>query len=118
MNLEDFKQAEIYYRQVYEAAPRNFGDLITARRHAGWLLEWWRDHGGRKEVEPGVLDEWMPISKVAVFSGHMIDRQNRPTPRFPSKLTEAVRKTIQKWIDDNKAFIGYSSAACGSDLLF
>ena len=118
LNLGDFEQAEIYYRQVYDTAPRNFGDLITVRRHAGWLLEWWRDHGSANAVEPGVLDEWMPISKVAVFSGHMIDRHDRPTPRFPSKLTEAVQRTIQKWIDDNKAFIDYSSAACGSDLLF
>ena len=118
LNLGDFDLAATCYRKVYEAAPRNFGDLNTARRHAGWLLEWWNDHGGMQEVEPGLLDEWMPISKVAVFSGHMIDRDDRPAPRFPAKLREAVRKTIHQWIDDNKAFIGYSSAACGSDLLF
>tara|TARA_R110002072_G_scaffold155657_2_gene306099 strand:+ start:159157 stop:161577 length:2421 start_codon:yes stop_codon:yes gene_type:complete len=118
LNLGNFEQAENYYSKVYKAAPGNFGDLITVRRHARWLLEWWRDHGNVHAVEPGVLDEWIPISKVVVFSGHMIDRPDRSTPRFPPKLTESVQKTIEKWIDDNKAFIGYSSAACGSDLLF
>jgi class 3 adenylate cyclase/tetratricopeptide (TPR) repeat protein len=118
LNLGDFEQAGNFYRQAYEAAPRNFGDLNTTRRHARWLIDWWIDNGRVQDIDRDLLDNWLPIPKVAVFSGHMIDRPDRTTPRFPAARAATVKRTIQKWVTDNDAFVGYSSAACGADLLF
>jgi len=48
----------------------------------------------------------------------MIDRPERTSPRFPAECADAVRQSIRAWLTDNRALIGYSSAACGADLLF
>jgi tetratricopeptide (TPR) repeat protein len=55
--------------------------------------------------------------KIAVFAGHMIDH-NRATPRFPEEISEQVKFAISNELRINKIRIGYSSLACGSDILF
>ena len=55
--------------------------------------------------------------KIAVFAGHMIDN-NRATPRFPEEISEQVKFAISNELRINKIRIGYSSLACGSDILF
>jgi len=118
LNLGDITEAGRYYREAYEVAPKNFGDLNTTRRHARWLLDHWIAKDRIKESDAGLLDEWLPIPRVVVFSGHMIDQPDRPSPRFPSELTGPVLETIREWLKMHHALIGYSSAACGADLLF
>ena len=56
--------------------------------------------------------------RVAAFTGHMVDAPDRPTPRFPPKKVEAVRKAIAQQLTKHKIGYGFSSAARGSDLLF
>jgi class 3 adenylate cyclase len=53
-----------------------------------------------------------------VFSGHMIDMPGRAIPRFPAELEAAVAREIQERIAVVKPGFGFSSAACGSDILF
>jgi class 3 adenylate cyclase len=48
----------------------------------------------------------------------MIDRPDRPTPRFPSEFESAVAKEIQRKIDMLKPGFGFASAASGSDIIF
>jgi class 3 adenylate cyclase len=72
-------------------------------------------HLGQKE---NLADKWLPIPGVAVFSGHMIDQPGRPQDRFPERFAVAVKKSIKQWLRENNVRIGFSSAACGSDLLF
>ena len=55
--------------------------------------------------------------KIAVFAGHMIDH-NRSAPRFPEEISEQVKFAIINELRLNKIRIGYSSLACGSDILF
>lgn len=118
LNLSDFDEAGQYYREAYAAAPKNFGDLNSTRRHARWLLNDAIARQTLKASDAGLLDQWMPIPRVAVFSGHMLDRPDRAIPRFPADQEDAVRSTIRDWLVQNNALIGYSSAACGGDLLF
>jgi hypothetical protein len=56
--------------------------------------------------------------RVAAFTGHMVDAPERPTPRFPPKKVESVRKAIAEQLRKHKIRFGFSSAARGSDLLF
>lgn len=118
LSLGEFDVAGDYYRQAYEVAPKNFGDLNSTRRHARWLLDYWIATGRLESGEVALLDEWLPIPTVVVFCGHMIDSESRPLPRFPADLSDSVLQTIRSWVMHNYALIGFSSAACGSDLLF
>ena len=55
--------------------------------------------------------------KIAVFAGHMIDH-NRSTARFPEEISEQIKFAISNELRIKKIRIGYSSLACGSDILF
>ena len=48
----------------------------------------------------------------------MIDRPGRATPRFPIELEPLVAKEIRQKLDKLEPRFGFSSAACGSDILF
>ena len=65
-----------------------------------------------------ILDRCFQIPRVAVFTGHMIDRPGGTPPRFPPRLEEAVRSSIRDRLERSGVRIGYASAACGSDILF
>ena len=111
LSLGDWAAAENWYRQAGEAGRQRFGDLNSTRRHAQLMVE----HLGR---DSKCVDEWLPLPRVVLFSGHMIDRPDRPRERFPQRLERAVYESIRAWLQQNNALIGVSSAACGADLLF
>ena len=111
LSLDEWPAAERWYRAAAVCGRQRFGDLNTTRRHARLLLA----HLGR---EPGLVDEWLPLPQVVLFSGHMIDRPDRPEPRFPPQLEGAVYASIRGWLERHNGLIGVSSAACGADLLF
>ena len=48
----------------------------------------------------------------------MIDEAGRLTPRFTTELEPAIREEIRAFLQSVKAGYGYSSAACGGDLIF
>jgi class 3 adenylate cyclase/tetratricopeptide (TPR) repeat protein len=111
LSIGDWAQAEDWYRQAGEVGKRRFGDLNSTRRHARLLVQ----HLGR---DAGVVDDWLPLPRVVLFSGHMIDQPDRPQPRFPPELEPAVYATIRDWLAANNGLIGFSSAARGADILF
>lgn len=105
--------------------PRTAADLSSIRRHAGWLLASARSLGGLSAEVDELLDDGVLSPLVVVFVGHMIDHPGRSLPRFPKELTESVRQAIVAWLNATNpsrsceaGLIGYSCAACGSDLLF
>ncbi len=53
-----------------------------------------------------------------MFVGHMIDSPTRKPPRFPSQLENLVREEIRERTTKLDIGFGYSSAACGSDIVF
>jgi hypothetical protein len=75
-----------------------------------------------------LLNHYLPVaseilklfapSNVIAFAGHMIDAPGRTTPRFPSQIESQVKESIRNSIRTLNARIGYSSLACGSDILF
>lgn len=110
--LREFDDAAEYYKEACKSATKDFGNFNSTRRHARWLLEHW-------QKDLSLLDEWLPIPAVVVFTGHMIDRPGRSPERFPARLDAQVKATIKDWLQRHpKARVGFSSAACGSDILF
>ena len=109
--LNDWSQAEEWYRQAWETGRQRYGDLNSTRRNARLLAE-------RLGRDPDVVDSWMPLPRVVLFSGHMIDLPGRAQPRFPPEAERAVAAAIRSWLQANNGLIGISSAARGADLLF
>lgn len=71
-----------------------------------------------KGDQPPLL--WQP-RLIILFSGHMIDKANRPKPRFPNSKSALVREAIANKLNDLGATeqdLAICSAACGGDLLF
>lgn len=109
--LRDQSQAGEWYARAAEAGKNRFGDLHSSRRNARLILQHWNE-------DQAWIDRYLCIPCVLVFAGHMIDRPERTTPRFPSEFELAVAKEIQRKIDMLKPGFGFASAACGSDILF
>ena len=66
---------------------------------------------------PAEIADLVRPPAVVVFTGHPLDAPGEG-PHFPPALEAAVRAEIARTLDEIDARIGYSSAACGSDLLF
>ncbi len=63
------------------------------------------------------------MNRSILFTGHMIDKEDRDVPRFPKSKEFEVRKRIRmKLVDviksDKNQFIGIAGGACGGDILF
>ena len=58
------------------------------------------------------------MKNIVAFSGHMIDRLDRISPRFPPTLEFTIANRIRDELDRAEAHFGFASAACGADILF
>jgi hypothetical protein len=62
-----------------------------------------------------------PARRVFLFSGHLLDRPGRLTPRFPHACVPFVARAISDAFDacgPQAGDLAYASLACGGDLLF
>ncbi len=109
--LGEWAEAEDWYGQAAEIGRAKYGELTSTRRNARLIIDYLK--GERERI-----DKYFKIPKVAVFSGHMIDRPNRTQARFPAQLEPLVRDAIRARLLKHGAGFGYASAACGSDIIF
>ncbi|WP_149274912.1 tetratricopeptide repeat-containing protein [Pareuzebyella sediminis] len=77
------------------------------------------------EFKGGLENEELKIDdEVIMFTGHMIDAEDRKEPRFPKDREAEVRKKIKAAVEairkasPEKNFLGISGGACGGDILF
>jgi class 3 adenylate cyclase len=109
--LRRFREAEDWYAQAARAGKGHFAELSSTRRNARLLL----DHLRRDST---AIEAALKIPGIVVFTGHLIDRSERKSPRFPPLLEPVVREAIEKHIKKINPEFGYSSAGCGADILF
>lgn len=100
-----------HYAAARALAPSAWGDLHSARSNAAAIL-------AAQKLPASTLADVFPSVKVAVFSGHAVDRANRESPRFPAADEPAVRAAIRDMLARHDVAIGVSAAACGGDILF
>lgn len=108
--LEEYDSARHYYREILKLIGSNFGLLASIKKHLPLINE--------KQNVPRDITAMLSGPAIAVFSGHMFDAKDRDKARFPISMREEVAEAIGNYIDDAKIKIGYSSAACGGDLIF
>ena len=99
-----------YYFQARKFAGSDWGKISSVYNQL-WLLNHY------VAVPNEILKVFSPPGVVA-FVGHMIDHPSRTQPRFPASLEGRVKEAIAGAIKTINAKIGYSSLACGSDILF
>jgi class 3 adenylate cyclase/tetratricopeptide (TPR) repeat protein len=109
--LRDLPTAERYYTHAVQLAGSAISDLASMRRQA-------RLHALHLGIERSIVDTWIAIPPVIVFTGHMIDVPGRERPRFPLYAEQAVAAAIERKLDEIGAAFGFTGAAAGSDLLF
>ena len=104
-------EAEQFYSHASEFGGQSWVVINRTREQARLLLE----HSGESRKR---LDHCFNLPRIAVCAGHMFDRVNRKNPRFPYAIEERVRKEVRERLDKMEAHVGFSSLACGADMLF
>ncbi|CAA7622089.1 adenylate/guanylate cyclase domain-containing protein [Magnetospirillum sp. SS-4] len=108
--LGDAQQALASFAWASTLEGIHYGSTVSALKQLALLRD------GGIPVPPAVFDILKPPT-VVVFTGHPLDRPGEG-PHFPPELESAVRAEIAHSLDELGAQVGYSMAACGSDLLF
>ena len=101
--------ARDHYAHARGLAGRAYGDLGTTRKQAR-LLEESLGLDGRASSA-------LALPPVLVFTGHMIDRRDRGSPRFPHELGPAIEGAVRARLSAIAPAAVYGSAACGADLI-
>ena len=112
--LEDFSMAAEYYKQTVQMAisEHQLGNLASTLKQFYMLGQ-----NFHSEKISNIISK-MNLPKVAIFSGHMIDRPGRKTPRFPAESEEQVRQELAEIIKKQNIKIAFASCACGGDIIF
>jgi Adenylate cyclase, family 3 (some proteins contain HAMP domain) len=108
--LGHFDDAARLYADAYQSAQDNSGVVATMRRQLR-LLALAIPHARE-------LLERVPAVNVVAFAGHIVDRPDRPTARFPRSLVPVVEAAIRERLAALRRPVVFASAACGGDLLF
>ena len=111
--LGDFHAAAVSYRKAVAdaTAAGQYGSVSSMLRQLRMLIAAIGDGAAT------ILDS-LSLPRIAVFSGHMIDRPDRQAPRFPPSAEEKVRHALREIIDRRTIRIAFASCACGGDILF
>ncbi|HJN89448.1 MAG TPA: adenylate/guanylate cyclase domain-containing protein [Verrucomicrobiota bacterium] len=107
----DLDSARINYTRATTESDPGAAEVSRTRGQARFLLQC---HGEDEHA----LDDCFVLPRIGLFTGHMLDRPDRPAARFPAALEETVRTEIEACIERRDVRIGYSSLACGGDMLF
>lgn len=115
------------YRYAVAVADKDWFALDSSRQQLCVL----HDLGFRAEIVDAaiaVFDQelarltpaWQP-KRVILFSGHMIDKDDRAEARFPAAMEPLVKEALAAKLDElalGADDLAISSGACGADILF
>jgi class 3 adenylate cyclase/tetratricopeptide (TPR) repeat protein len=109
--LDDLEQAKYHYRRAQNTNNCKGSHIGTMRAQARLALKFCG-------FGSNALDADFQVPKVCVFSGHMLDRADQETSQFQLADIDRVQLEIRHFFDTTLIGVAYSSAACGSDILF
>ena len=105
-----FDDARDWYGKAAGKAAGLHQDIAVMRRQARLNLE---ALGQPREK----FDDVLPVPRVLAYFGHMVDADNRPTPRFSKEKIGPLRNAIRSRIEKYGALHGFGQAARGTDLI-
>ena len=106
--LENFDNSVHYAKSAINEHSSNIGNINSTFQQIKMLKRYIK-------VPNELIDLFSPPGIVA-FSSQMINNQSESI--FPKKIESEIKNRITKELEAINAQIGYSSAACGSDILF
>lgn len=104
------KRATELYLEARKLVHTDWGKVNSVNNQL-WLLNHYL-------AVPGSVLKAYEAPGIAAFVGHMIDRHDRSYPRFPYYVEQQVKTALSSAIRTLNIKIGYTSVACGSDILF
>lgn len=99
------------YREATKGWRGDYKPIVAALRLV-------RSLGQSGVPEPAGLVEVLSPPNVVIFGGQTLDPPGLDEPMFPPSKELAVLEAIRQALDEIDARIGYSSLACGGDILF
>jgi tetratricopeptide (TPR) repeat protein len=99
------------YEKAAQSAAHDWRKISSTRKQARRLL-------ASLGQDPGLLDACFHLPSLVVFAGHTVDQPGRDVQCLPQAAVRQIRSEIISRLKLRHAGIGYSSAACGSDILF
>ncbi len=109
--LGDIESAKSFYQSAIVKVGKDMRGKNSMHKQVEKILSF-------KNIEFDMFDELFKKPRVIVFSGHMIDVPGVKVARFPANRENFVRNEIKNQLSKYEDCIAYSSAACGSDILF
>lgn len=86
--------------------------ISSTRKQALQIAGAYEDEEIREKIQSA-----FPTLGIVAFSGHVLD-QPGSVPRFPPEAEEIAKLKIESALEEMGASCGYSSAACGTDIIF
>jgi class 3 adenylate cyclase len=86
--------------------------ISSTRKQALQIASAYEDEEIREKIQGA-----FPTLGIVAFSGHVLDRPGSD-PRFPPEAEEMAKLKIESALEEMDASCGYSSAACGTDIIF
>ena len=86
--------------------------ISSSRKQALQIASAYEDEEIREKIQAA-----FPTLGIVAFSGHVLD-QPGSVPRFPAEAEEIAKREISSALEEIDASCGYSSAACGTDIIF
>lgn len=108
--IKESKAAAELYFKAHQLAGQDWGKLNIVYNQL-WMLNHYM-------LIPSETLKLFSPPVVAVLVGHMIDHPLRPVPRFQNEYAGAIKQALSGIVKTLNARIGYTSLACGSDILF
>ncbi len=112
--LQDYDEAINYLKRAIEGNKKDIGSQVATKKNLSLLFHY-------QKIPRDIytqLTNLFSIPKIVVFSGHMIDKDEKADCRFPKWLESVVSDLIKKKLELLGDIETYSSAACGADILF
>jgi class 3 adenylate cyclase/tetratricopeptide (TPR) repeat protein len=116
--LGETDEAVRCYQEAEKSPQRDLAAAVATRRQARDLMKNLVGTTDRTGEIRAKIEKCFAVPNVAVVVGHMIDRKDRLVPRFPERIADDLALEMEKRIVARGIRIGYSSAACGTDIIF
>jgi class 3 adenylate cyclase len=109
--LREWSEAEAAYVRATDVGRGRPADTASTRKNARLIL-------GELGADAASIERVLRVPRVVAFAGHLIDTPGRKVPRFPPALEAAATTAIRERLADLDAGFGFSSGACGADIIF
>ncbi len=100
------------YESAFDRKDAQPSSIASTRKQALQIAAMFDDDSIRIKMEQA-----FPLLGIVACSGHVIDNPGR-SKRFPPEAESAAKEQIETALEKLGARCGYSSAACGTDILF